>query len=78
MSSRRRSWGSALDHSLDGHFDVIAERPRIPTGVDRVELDLFLRDKDKHLAAAGRKVLSGRYTFSPFLELQIPKAERRR
>lgn len=62
-----------LERLLDGHFDVIAERPRISTGADRLELDLFMRDKDKHLAAASRKVLSGRYTFSPFLERQIPK-----
>ena len=64
---------SSFERLLDGHFDVIAERPRISTGADRIELELFLRDKDKHLAAAQRKVLSGRYTFSPFLERQIPK-----
>ena len=67
------SLNSAFDRLIDGHFDVIAERPRISTGADRVELELFLRDKGQHLAAAGRKVLSGRYTFSPFLERQIPK-----
>lgn len=64
---------SSFERLLDGHFDVIAERPRISTGSDRVELDLFQRDKEKHFAAAARKVLSGRYTFSPFLERQIPK-----
>jgi group II intron reverse transcriptase/maturase len=64
---------SSFQRLIDGHFDVIAERPRISTGADRIELELFLRDKDKHLAAAARKVLSGRYTFSPFLERQIPK-----
>ena len=68
-----KSLNSALDDLIDGHFDVIAERPLISTGADRVELDLFLRDKEKHLSAVERKVLSGRYTFSPFLERQIPK-----
>lgn len=60
---------------LDGHFDVIAERPRISAGSDRIELDLFLRDRDMHLMALGRKVIDGRYTFSPFLERQIAKPE---
>lgn len=64
-----------FDSILDGHFDVIAERPRISTGADRIELDLFQRDKDKHFAAIRRKVLEGRYTFSPFLEREIPKAD---
>ena len=54
---------AALDASferlLKGHFDVIAMRFRISTGSDRIELDLFKRDKQKHLAAAARKVLSG-------------------
>src|SRR5262245_48907052 len=58
---------------LDGHFDVIAERPRISTGADRIELDLFLRDQGKHLTAIGRRVQRGKYTFSPFLERNIPK-----
>ena len=49
--------------------------PRISTGADRIELDLFVRDKEKHLAAISRKVIEGRYTFRPFLERQIPKPE---
>lgn len=67
------SLNQSLDHLIDGHFDVISERPRISTGADRIELDLFLRDREKHLLAASRKVLEGRYTFSPFLEREIPK-----
>jgi len=67
------SLNSSCDSLLDGHFDVITERPRVSTGSDRIELDLFLRDRDKHLAAAARKVLNGRYTFSPLLEREIPK-----
>lgn len=67
--------GVCVDALLDGHFDVIAERPRISAGADRIELDLFLRDKDKHLAAINRKVKDDRYTFRPFLERQIPKPE---
>ncbi len=64
-----------VESLLDGHFDVIAERPRISTGADRIELDLFLRDQAKHLTAISRKVIDGRYTFSPFLERHIPKPE---
>ena len=60
---------------LDGHFDVISDRPRISTGADRIELDLFLRDQDMHLASISRKVVEGRFTFSPFLEREIPKAD---
>jgi RNA-directed DNA polymerase len=66
---------AGVESLLDGHFDVIAERPRISTGADRIELALFLRDQDKHLAAIGRKVQSGRYTFSPFLERHISKPD---
>lgn len=64
-----------VDSLIEGHFDVIAERPRISTGADRIELGLFQRDQDKHLAAISRKVLEGRFTFSPFLEREIPKAD---
>ena len=60
---------------MNGHFDVIEERPRLSIGSDRIELDLFLRDRQKHLAAMSRKVIEGRYTFSPFLEHEIPKAD---
>src|ERR1700722_5975025 len=64
-----------VDSLLDGHFDVIHERPRISVGSDRIELDLFLRDRDQHLAAIARKITDGRYTFGPFLERQIPKPD---
>jgi group II intron reverse transcriptase/maturase len=60
---------------LDGHFDVIAECPRIQTGADRIELAYFERDQVKHIAAISRKVQTDRYTFSPFLERQIPKPD---
>jgi len=59
----------------NGHFDVIHSRVRIATGADRIDWQLFERDKDLHLSAIKRKVLSGRYTFAPFLETEIPKAE---
>jgi RNA-directed DNA polymerase len=64
-----------LDALLDGHFDVIAERPRVLTGADRIELNHFVRDKVNHLSAISRKVLDGRYTFSPFLQKSIPKPD---
>jgi len=64
-----------VEDLLNGHFDVIEERPRISIGSDRIDLDLFLRDRAKHLAAISRKVIGGRYTFSPFMEHEIPKAD---
>jgi group II intron reverse transcriptase/maturase len=64
-----------VNRLLNGHFDVITERPRIQTGADRIDLGHFLRDQSKHLAAIGRKILSDRYTFSPFLEQEIPKPD---
>lgn len=66
-----------VESILDGHFDVIRERPRVSTGADRIDLDLFLRDRDKHIAAISRKVLEGRFTFNPFMEREIPKADSR-
>lgn len=62
---------------IDGHYDVIADRPRISTGADRIDFSLFRRDQDKHLTAIQRKVLDGRYTFTPFLEREIPKPDSR-
>lgn len=67
------SLNQSLDRLIDGHFDVISERARISTGADRIELNLFLRDRENHLGAVNRKVLAGRYTFAPFLEREIPK-----
>ena len=66
---------NVVDALVNGHFDVIADRPRISTGADRIDFDLFRHDQDKHLSAVQRKVLEGRYTFTPFLERQIPKAD---
>jgi RNA-directed DNA polymerase len=66
---------SVFDSLIDSHFDLIAWRPRISTGADRIELDLFQRQRHLHLAALSRKVLEGRFTFSPFLEREIPKAD---
>lgn len=66
---------ASVQSLLDGHFDVIANRHRIQTGVDRIELIHFLRDQVQHLAAINRKVLSGKYTFRPFLEREIPKPD---
>jgi len=60
------SLSKCVEALLNSHFDVIAERPRISTGADRIELALFQRDQDKHLAAISRKVNDGRYTFGSF------------
>src|SRR5690606_6113997 len=54
-------------------FDVIRDRPRILTGADGIALQDFVRDQDKHLRAISRKVIQGRYTFSPFRGVDIPK-----
>ncbi len=58
---------------LYGHLDVVRNTHRIARGSDRVELDSFRRDLSKHLRAASRKAIQGRYTFAPFLEHEKPK-----
>lgn len=64
-----------LSALLDGHFDVLKSKHRIAVGADKIDLQLFQRDQDKHLRAIQRKVSQGRYTFSPLLEHEIPKVE---
>lgn len=54
-------------------YDVVADEPRILPGADRIQLEHFERDRDKHLSAIHRKAVQGRYTFSPFLGVEIPK-----
>lgn len=54
-------------------YDVVWEKTRILPGADRIQLVHFERDLDKHLRAVERKVLQGRYTFAPFLGVDIPK-----
>lgn len=56
-----------------GHHDVFAGAPKVPLGYDGIRLDLFERDKDKHLRAMSRKLLQGRYTFARWLIASIPK-----
>ena len=80
MSEFERSFSvenldATVEEIIDNHFDVVAERCRISTGADRIELAHFLRDREKHVTAISRKVLSGRFTFNPFLEREIPKPE---
>jgi len=58
---------------LQSHLDVIRNVHRVARGSDRVELAIFRRDLAKHLRAASRKVLQGRYTFAALLEREIPK-----
>lgn len=55
------------------HYDVFRERTIIQTGADGIDYDHFKRDDGKHLAAIHRKVLSGRYTFAPLLEIEKDK-----
>lgn len=55
-------------------FDVIHDRARILTGADGICLQDFIRDQNNHLRAISRKVIQGRYTFSPFRGVDIPKA----
>jgi RNA-directed DNA polymerase len=42
-------------------------------GIDRVGPDAFARQLDQHLNTVQRKVRSGRYRFSPYLERLLPK-----
>jgi RNA-directed DNA polymerase len=64
-----RIWGRIQDR----HFDLYRERPIIQTGSDGIQYRHFLRDEAMHLAAISRKVLDGRYTFAPFLEVEKEK-----
>jgi RNA-directed DNA polymerase len=58
---------------LDRKWDVIGNRHRILPGADDISLTLFQRDLSLHIATLKKKALQGRYTFSPFLEREIPK-----
>jgi group II intron reverse transcriptase/maturase len=71
----QESLSDDLELLLKSHFDVIDNKPRISIGADKIDLKLFFRDRDKHLRAIERKVTQGRYTFSPFLEHEIPKVD---
>lgn len=62
-----------FDELLIRRYDVVADEPRILPGADRIHLEHFGRDRNKHLSAIHRKVVQGRYTFSPFLGVEIPK-----
>ena len=64
-----------FDRLLEGHYDVIKKKHRVSIGADKIDLSLFRRDQDKHLRAVQRKVMQGRYTFSAFLEHEIPKVD---
>ena len=67
------SLSNSFDTLLVRRYDVIADEPRILPGADRIQLDHFRRDRQKHLSAIHRKVCQGRYTFSPSLGVDIPK-----
>ncbi|HEV3448344.1 MAG TPA: reverse transcriptase domain-containing protein [Gemmataceae bacterium] len=58
---------------LDRKWDVIGNRHRILPGADDISLKLFQRDLALHIATLNKKALEERYTFSPFLEREIPK-----
>ena len=60
---------------LRSHLDVVQDVTRSRMDSDRIELRTFNRDLAKHLRAARRKVIEGRYTFAPFLELEKPKGD---
>ncbi len=63
-----------FDSLVKSRFDIFLERPRIATGSDGVSLEIFERQLDQHLRAIERKVLQGRYTFAPLVEIEIPKS----
>jgi RNA-directed DNA polymerase len=67
----------SLEYEFEGlclsHLDIFSGNPKIATGADRISIDLFNRDKAKHIAALSRKVCGNRYTFAPLRERDIPK-----
>lgn len=54
-------------------YDFIEGRSYLPPGADRKDKDEFEKQRDQHLRAISRKVLQGRWEFSPFLESSVPK-----
>lgn len=54
-------------------YDYIGERTYLPPGADRKDKEEFEKQLDQHLRAINRKVLQGRWAFSPFLETYVPK-----
>lgn len=64
---------ASFDRLLMRHYDVVADEPRMIAGADRIQLSEFRRDADLHMRAIERKVIQGRYTFAPFLGVDIPK-----
>ncbi len=65
--------GDCLNRLLKGHYDVIGDGRGCPTGADRIDLKLFLRDRELHLKTIERKVLEGRYTLPSLPGVQDPE-----
>jgi group II intron reverse transcriptase/maturase len=65
----------SFDRLLIRHYDVISDEPQLVPGADRIQLQHFKAELDKHLRAIARKATQGRYTFSPFLGVDVPKPE---
>ena len=68
------SLNHCVERLINNHFDVIKKQSFISTGSDRVDFAQFRRDQKMHLETIQKKVLEGRYTFSPQLERKIPKS----
>lgn len=60
---------------LAAKYDYIEERSYLPPGADRKDRNEFEKQIDQHLRAINRKVLQGRWVFSPFLETAVPKPD---
>ncbi|MGE0481692.1 MAG: reverse transcriptase domain-containing protein [Vicinamibacterales bacterium] len=65
--------GRSFERLLIRHYDVISDEPQIVPGADRIQLRHFKADLDKHLRAIARKATQGRYTYAPFLGVDVPK-----
>lgn len=63
----------SFEQLLKRHFDIFAGEAIIIPGSDRIQLKHFERDLDQHLRAIQRKAVQGRFTFSPFLGVDVPK-----
>jgi len=67
---------------LRSRHDFLRNRPRILPGSDRIDIDLFHRNRMRSFSAIHRKIMGSksnntpcRYTFSAFLEREVPKPE---
>lgn len=64
---------STYEGILESRRDAFTGEVSIPRGWDRQSQRQFERQLDQHLSAIQRKVVSSRYTFRPFVYVEVPK-----